>query len=96
MFIETSLPRVPGDAAKLESKQFPPTKGLGKCLRFWYHMYGWGTGRLNVYIKKNNVLGAPVWSESGNQGKDWHRAFVPIKSPLNWKVCSKNLMSLSK
>ena len=36
-------------------------------------MYGADVNSLRVYIKKNNVLGAPVWSRSKNQGDGWFR-----------------------
>ncbi|XP_066300039.1 MAM and LDL-receptor class A domain-containing protein 2-like [Branchiostoma lanceolatum] len=48
-------------------------------LRFWYHMYGTGTGILNVKIKAiNNGLADLVWSKTGDQGNQWQQAEVAI------------------
>lgn len=50
MYIEASSPRKPKDDALLMSETFERTTGTGKCLRFWYYMYGTGMGTLNVYL----------------------------------------------
>lgn len=77
MFIETSLPRRPGDKAQLLSPTYPPTSG--KCLQFWYHMYGRHIGTLNVRVKRA-VQGKPTyflqWSRSGDHGNRWRVAQV--------------------
>lgn len=87
MYIETSAPRRTGDYARLESPAFLPTDGNGECLVFWYHMYGNGIGRLNVYIKRGNALGTSTWSEYGNHGNRWLRGMITVKSPnQQWKV----------
>lgn len=87
MYIETSLPRKPGDYARMESPAYPVTDGNGKCLMFWYHMYGSGIGRLNVYIKRGNSLGTKTWTAAGNQGNRWLRAMITVQSPnTQWKV----------
>lgn len=89
MYTETSAPRKPGDYARLESPAFLATDGNGQCLEFWYHMYGSGIGRLNVYIKRGNTLGTKVWFQSGNQGNRWLRAMITVQSPnMQWKVSS--------
>ena len=78
MFIETSLPRKPGDKAQLLSPNYPATPG-GKCLQFWYHMYGRHIGTLNVRVKRL-VQGTPTyflqWSRSGDHGNRWRVAQV--------------------
>lgn len=87
MYIETSSPRKPGDYARLESPTYSVTDGNGKCLVFWYHMYGSGIGRLNVYIKRGNSLGSRVWTTSGNHGNRWLRGMITVQSPnTQWKV----------
>lgn len=87
MYIETSSPRKPGDYARLESPTYSVTDGNGKCLVFWYHMYGSGIGRLNVYIKRGNSLGSRVWTASGNHGNRWLRGMITVQSPnTQWKV----------
>ena len=87
MYIETSRPRKPGDYARLETPTHQATNGNGKCLKFWYHMYGSGIGRLNIYIKRGQSLGTPAWTMSGNQGNRWLRGMLTVKSPnQQWKV----------
>ena len=70
MYIETSYPRVLGDTARLNS---PVLKFNGNmCLKFFYHMYGATTGRLNVIINDTNT----VFSASGNKGNKWFEARI--------------------
>ena len=61
----------------LMSLKYPSTKG--KCLQFWYHMYGSHIGTLNVQIKRM-VGGKPtyilMWSKSGDNGNRWWIAQV--------------------
>ena len=49
MFIETSSPRKPGDVARLVSQSFAPTAG-GRCISFWYNMYGQTIDTLKVLV----------------------------------------------
>lgn len=84
MFIETSWPRIAGDRARLETPLYKPT--FGSCARFWYHMRGDAIGVLNVYIKRGDVLGARVWSDSGNYGDRWMRKKLSVNSLQQWKV----------
>ena len=67
MYIETSVPRVEGDNAKLEIS----VSGNGdlSCLEFYYHMYGESMGTLTVFSGS-----AVVFSASGNQGNHWIKA----------------------
>ena len=72
MYIETSSPRRPGDKAMLASPKY--SSATGKCLQFWYHMYGSHIGTLNVYIKRillGRVTYSLSWSRSGNHGNQW-------------------------
>ena len=79
MYIETSYPRKAGDKAQLLSPSYPSTSG--KCLRFWYHMYGSDIGTLNIRIKRM-VLGSPTyflqWSRSGDRGNQWRVGQVEL------------------
>ena len=48
-------------------------------------MYGKGMGTLNVYHHKpkSNILGSPIWSESGDQNEGWHNGEVDT-SGVGW------------
>lgn len=79
MFIETSNPRKPGDNAFLESEEFQPTGGNGRCLKFWFHMKGSGIGTLNVWITENKTKGM-LWSVTTPKTNNWEYATAPIKT----------------
>ncbi len=86
MHIEASYPRQPGDRAVMESPAYPASL-FGKCVEFYYHMYGSGMGTLRVYLRKGGVLDRKaVWTMSGNQGNKWHRGSFTVISPQSWKV----------
>lgn len=51
MYIETSSPRQLGDIAWLVSEPFPRVTSSGRCLNFWYNMYGSTIDTLTVYIR---------------------------------------------
>ena len=51
LYVETSAPRRVGDKAQLVSSPFNPTSAAGKCIHFWYNMYGQAIDQLNVYIR---------------------------------------------
>lgn len=66
-----------GDQAQLVSRTFPATNG--RCMTFWYHMYGSGMGDLNVYVNINSTK-HKVWTMSGDQGDEWKMARVTLVS----------------
>ena len=51
MFIETSSPRHPGDVAMLVSQVFSPTTSRGRCITFWYDMYGRTVDTLSIVVQ---------------------------------------------
>ena len=51
LYIETSAPRVMGHKAWLVSETFPPVSASGRCIHFWYSMYGQTVDTLNVYLR---------------------------------------------
>ncbi|EDO47787.1 predicted protein [Nematostella vectensis] len=97
MYIETSYPIKPGMKARLLSPRYPPT-GTGKCLTFWYHMYGNHIGTLNVKVKKL-FLGTPFyflqWSRSGDHGQRWRIAQVTIRSSDNYQIAFEGISGSS-
>lgn len=67
-----------GDRAALVSRNFNPS--IGRCLTFWYHMYGEAMGELNVYVKPVGGSRTKVWSKSGDQGDEWKMGLVTLKN----------------
>lgn len=75
--LETSLPQRPGDTARLISVIEPPENG--RCLEFWYHMFGANIGRLNVYANtdtSDNASRTLLWSRGANVGDVWRKAHI--------------------
>ena len=85
MYIETSSPRKPKERAQFLSPFYPAAPN-GKCLNFWYHMFGSHIGAMNVYIKDGLSIGTKVWNETGNQGNFWLHARAPIKINNRFQV----------
>ena len=84
MYIETSLPRVDGDKARLIGPSYP--SATASCLKFYYHMYGSSINTLNVYIRKGTALSSSVWSLLGDQGNQWSLARITVASESVWQV----------
>ena len=60
---------------------------LGQCLRFYYHMYGVGTGDLSVLLVSNDrSSSSQIWFETGNNGNQWKNAKVTITSDFSFRV----------
>jgi len=64
------------------------------CLGFYYHMWGFHMGSLEVYISRDGILLQTLWSLSGNQDNFWleNKLTVTIlqsrdKVELNLKYC---------
>ena len=89
-FVETSAPRQVGDKAVLTSMQFDSTTGSGRCLSFWYHMYGASIGKFNVFVK--TIVGTSVtgtrllWQLRGNQGNQWSQGRIPLRIGTSFQV----------
>lgn len=75
MYIEASN-MIYGQKAQLISRLLQKTFGH-QCLTFFYHMYGHGTGLLNVYLKmhgsKKEIL---IWRRRGEQSISWLRGLI--------------------
>lgn len=80
MFIETSSPRRLNDKARFISQLFSPVPVRGKCLQFWYHMFGSDIGTLNVVQKTGpgNKSEQILWTLSGQQGNVWLNGRVSL------------------
>ena len=86
IYIESSFPRKPNDTAKLISSIVPGTTAYGgKCLSFWYHMYGAHISTLSVYLR-NGSHDTLLWSKAGTRGNKWLEAVVTVNSSTNFQV----------
>lgn len=92
-FMEASAPRVTGDKATIKSVIFPPTTGSGKCMSFWYHMFGNTIGQLKVWFRKLSnakiISGELMWTLSGNQGDQWSQGRIPLVASTDYQVSCK-------
>ncbi len=77
-------PMRPGQTVRLLSRPLRGSRGP-QCLRFYYHMYGSGTGQLSVYLNKNgeDML---LWQRSGEQSIAWLRATVEYQCDRQHQV----------
>ena len=80
LFIESSWPRQTDEKAVVLSETIP-VKGSGKCVRFWYHMYGTDIGTLRVLMRVGYAISeSVVWELTGNQGNKWQYGQAPMIS----------------
>ncbi|CAH1231916.1 MALRD1 [Branchiostoma lanceolatum] len=84
MYLETSTGS-PGEVARLVSAPLPASS-TPYCLRFYFHMFGTSIGTLNVYIRKQGILGTPVWTLTGNQGNVWTFAHAQLDGRNSFNV----------
>jgi len=83
IYIEASLPQIPGDTARLES---PWMRGP-HCMTFYYHMYGSTMSCVVIYIRRlvNKKL-KPVWLKSQDRGERWLQGQISINETLSYQV----------
>ncbi|KAI8780792.1 MAM and LDL-receptor class A domain-containing protein 2, partial [Biomphalaria glabrata] len=84
MYIETSNPRVPGDVARMLTPVYPATDG--RCLKYWYHMYGSSMGTLAVYLRDVRGNDLLLDNKVGNFGNQWLLAQVDLISLTPFQV----------
>ena len=79
MYIETSIPRVPGDKAWLSSPVILQMSDT-ICFSFYYYMYGEDVGTLNVIIRSidSGSVSSPLWSVFGEKGDFWLKGQIAI------------------
>jgi len=87
VYIETSAPRTTGHKAWLVSENFPPVSSSGRCIHFWYTMYGTTVDTLNVYLRIAGQNDSFIWMLQGNQGNGWLSAQAPIpKANVDYSI----------
>ncbi|KAM9675598.1 MAM domain-containing protein 2 isoform 1-T1 [Dama dama] len=94
MYIEASH-LVYGQKARLSSR---PLRGVtGKqCLTFFYHMYGAGTGLLNVYLKKEgDSEESLLWRRRGEQSISWLRALIEYSCERQHQIIFEAIRGMS-
>ncbi|XP_044190494.1 MAM domain-containing protein 2-like [Thunnus albacares] len=77
-------PMLPGQSVRLLSRPLRGSRGP-QCLRFYYHMYGSGTGQLSVHLN-NNGEDVLLWQRSGEQSIAWLRATVEYQSDRQHQI----------
>ena len=76
MYMEASGPNKTGESAALDYNFFSPVnKG---CFSLYYNMYGADMGSLIIGSTGTDGSYKDLWTKSGNQGRQWLHAFVPI------------------
>ncbi|CAF1639090.1 unnamed protein product, partial [Adineta ricciae] len=87
LYFQGSTSRKLNDTARVVSTVFSPSTS-GKCeFRFWYHMYGYDIGALNIYTR--TYVDGPLnllWSQKGNRGDVWLRRKVTLQSTDPFQV----------
>ena len=88
LYIDTSSETIAqGQIARLVS----PTLSSGKCLQFYYHMWGKTIGELNVYVQEVGSTSEIVWQLTGTQVDQWKLGVVPLSGRTsNFKVRKPN------
>ncbi|XP_072269512.1 MAM and LDL-receptor class A domain-containing protein 1 [Pyxicephalus adspersus] len=78
IFIESSFPQLPGQAAKLSGPLV--SKWSRNCkLIFYFHMYGEGIGSLNVYQVTVSRQAVQHLNLTGDQGNFWQRKELKLQ-----------------
>lgn len=80
-YIETSWPRLNREKARLLTPRLSSREINGNCLQFRYHMYGLNVRSLNVYAQEQSGAETMLWSLTGEKGKLWSAASVPLLIP---------------
>ncbi|XP_076802493.1 MAM and LDL-receptor class A domain-containing protein 1-like [Clavelina lepadiformis] len=93
IFVDAASRLQPDLRAQLITMNQTAMPGQGKCITFWYHMYGPSIGSLRLYIKKHGKSSDGqdewdlIWGESGTQGNVWKQGYVHEWSTnYNWQL----------
>uniref|UniRef100_A0A8C5Q185 MAM domain containing 2 n=1 Tax=Leptobrachium leishanense TaxID=445787 RepID=A0A8C5Q185_9ANUR len=95
MYIEATH-MVYGQKAKLLSRELRAIHGK-QCLTFFYHMYGAGTGQLNVYLRKESARHKEtlLWSRRGEQSISWLQAQVEYECDKQHQIIFEAVRGIS-
>ncbi|XP_033122124.1 MAM and LDL-receptor class A domain-containing protein 1-like [Anneissia japonica] len=93
IYIETS-PRNLNDIARLWTVTYPATNG--RCVQWFYHMYGATVNTLSVYIVNTaDTLGTPVWSIRNEQGNVWRRGQIFVETSSAYQIVFEGIAGSS-
>ncbi|XP_035827621.1 MAM and LDL-receptor class A domain-containing protein 1-like [Aplysia californica] len=84
IYIEASSPRRPGEKARILSPVYPATDG--RCLRYWYHMYGQSIDTLAIYLRNHEAQEIDLDSKSGNLGDQWNYGQIDLQSISSFQI----------
>ncbi|XP_072014869.1 MAM and LDL-receptor class A domain-containing protein 1-like [Amphiura filiformis] len=74
-----------GDVGWLNSEHLDST--TGSCFMFYYHMYGYGVGTLNVNkLEPSNGNKTLLYTKSGDHGDIWHGAQIDVNSTTEYQI----------
>ena len=80
LFIESSYPRLIHETAIVRSETIA-VSGRGKCVHFWFHMYGNDIGSLEINMRVGFAISETiVWKLTGAQGNKWIQGQAPLIS----------------
>ncbi|KAG8455239.1 hypothetical protein GDO86_001438 [Hymenochirus boettgeri] len=95
MYIEATN-MVFGQKARMISRRLRSIPGK-QCLTFFYHMYGAGTGFLNVYLRKEShfIKDGLLWTRKGEQGITWLKAHIEYESEKQHQIIFEAIRGVS-
>ncbi|XP_069084931.1 MAM domain-containing protein 2 [Pleurodeles waltl] len=95
MYIEASN-MVYGHKSRLVSKSLRAITGK-QCLSFFYHMYGTGTGLLNVYLRKEGGDNKEtlLWRRRGEQSITWLRGLIEYECDKHHQIIFEAIRGVS-
>ncbi|XP_022096407.1 MAM and LDL-receptor class A domain-containing protein 1-like [Acanthaster planci] len=93
IYLEASFPQTKGDKARINSPAQNPT--TGRCLQFWYHMYGPHVDRLNVYLRDDQLKDSLIFTKYSTQGNQWLRGQKEVTSDTLWSVVFEAVVGTS-
>jgi hypothetical protein len=64
------------DIARLESGILSGPR----CMEFYYYFYSNAKYKFNIYMKKNNLLGLPIWSRENSNANYWRLGRLTLPS----------------
>ncbi|XP_077978860.1 MAM and LDL-receptor class A domain-containing protein 1-like [Glandiceps talaboti] len=93
LYVETSSPRIPGEVTQVSSELLSATSSNGRCLHFWYHMYGATIGTLRVMVQTSSDK--IIWELSGDNGDFWNDGQIAVYSDVQFRIIFEGVVGSS-